>query len=112
MSVVSGVVDPVTRTLKARVILGNPDLRLKPDMFATMRLVRSTALGILIPAASVIRDGAAAYVFVATGENRFERRDVILSRTEDDHVEVISGLSPGAVIVSEGALLLRAAPQD
>lgn len=112
ISTVSDAVDPLTRTLKVRVVLENPGLQLKPDMFATVRLLRSTTRGILIPSASVIREGTAAYVFTASGANQFQRRDVVLGRTEDDNVQVTSGLSPGAVIVSEGALLLRAAPQD
>jgi cobalt-zinc-cadmium efflux system membrane fusion protein len=112
ISTVSDAVDPATRTLKVRVVLANPELQLKPDMFATVRLLRSTTRGILIPSASVIREGAAAYVFATAGGNKFARRDVVLGRTEDGNVEVTSGLSPGAVIVSEGALLLRAVPED
>ena len=116
VSVVSDAVDPVTRTLNVRVVLANPDLRLKPDMFASVRLLRSTSRGILIPAASVIREGATTYVFASMGNNRFERRDVALGRTEDESVEVTSGLVAGAVIVSEGALLcvplrMEASPQ-
>jgi cobalt-zinc-cadmium efflux system membrane fusion protein len=112
VAVVSGTVDPATRTLKVRVVLGNPALRLKPNMFATVSLLRSTTQGILVPAAAVIREGPKAYVFAAASGNRFERRDVVLGRTENDTVQVTAGLAAGAVIASDGALLLREAAQQ
>jgi len=112
IAVVGDAVDPATRTLKVRVELANPQLRLKPDMFATVRLLRSTAQGLLIPASAVDRQGQAAYVFVAAGNNNFELREVVLGRAIDDNVEVISGLASGAVIVSEGGVLLREAARN
>jgi membrane fusion protein, heavy metal efflux system len=107
VAVVSDTVDPATRTMKVRVELPNPALRLKPNMFATVWLLRSSGQGISVPATAVVREGAKAYVFVATGNDRFERRDVVLGRTEDDNVQITSGLSAGTVIASNGALLLR-----
>jgi membrane fusion protein, heavy metal efflux system len=112
VAVVGDAVDPATRTLKVRVELANPQLRLKPDMFATVRLLRSTAQGLLIPASAVDREGQAAYVFVGAGNNKFERREVVLGRTIDDNLEVVSGLASGAVIVSEGGVLLREAARN
>jgi membrane fusion protein, heavy metal efflux system len=112
VSVVGDAVDPVTRTLQLRVELANPRLRLKPEMYATIRLVRSSTQGLMVPATSVEREGDAAYVFFSMGGNRFERRKVVLGRTIDDNIEVTSGLTSGAVIVSEGVVLLRAASQD
>ena len=112
VSVVGDAVDPMTRTLQLRVVLANPGMRLKPDMFATLRLVRSSTQGLMVPATSVEREGDDAYVFISTGENRFERRKVVLGRTIDDSIEVTSGLTAGAVIVSEGVVLLRAASQE
>jgi cobalt-zinc-cadmium efflux system membrane fusion protein len=112
VAVVGDAVDPTTRTLKVRVVLSNPNLRLKPDMFATIRLLRSTSQGILVPATAVEREGQTAYVFVGKADNRFERRQVILGRTVDENIEVTSGLAAGAVIASEGAVLLRAASQE
>jgi multidrug efflux pump subunit AcrA (membrane-fusion protein) len=49
---------------------------------------------------------------VGTGNNHFERREVVLGRTLDDNVEIVSGLTAGATIVSEGSVLLRAAAQN
>jgi len=105
-------VDPATRTLKVRVELANPKLRLKPDMFATLRLLRSTSRGLVVPATAVDREGQAAYVFVGAGNNKFERKSVTLGRNFGENIEVLSGLTPGAVIVSEGSMLMREAAQN
>ena len=112
ISVVSDTVDPVTRTLHVRVILPNNDGRIKPAMFGSIRILRSTSQGILVPTAAVIREGTEAYVFVGKGNGKYERRNVKLARTFDGSVEITSGLSAGDTIVSEGALLLREGAQD
>jgi cobalt-zinc-cadmium efflux system membrane fusion protein len=110
VSDVSDAVDATTRTLHVRVVLANPKGELKPSLFGSIRLLRSSTLGILLPSAAVIREGNDSYVFVGIGNNRFERRDVTLGRTVDGSLEIVSGIKPGDVVVSQGALLLRAAP--
>lgn len=111
VSAVGDAVDPATRTLQIRVLLENPDGSLKPGLFGTIRLLRSTAQGILLPAAAVIREGTEASVFVAKGNGQFERRSVQLGRTVDGNIEIISGVNPGENVVTDGALLLRSAGQ-
>lgn len=112
VSVVSSAVDPTTRTLHVRVVLPNADLRIKPAMFGTIRLIRSTTQGITLPTDAVVREGNDAYVFVAQGNGRFERHTVKLGRTVDGNLEIVSGLNAGETIVSQGALFLRAASQS
>jgi len=112
VSDVSDAVDAVTRALQVRVVLANPKGELKPSLFGTIRLLRSSSPGILLPSDAVIREGNDAYVFVGIGNNRYQRRNVTLGRSIDGSLEIVSGLNPGDTVVSEGALLLRAAPQD
>ena len=112
VSDVSDAVDAVTRALQVRVVLANPKGELKPSLFGTIRLLRSSSPGILLPSDAVIREGNDAYVFLGIGNNRYGRRNVTLGRSIDGSLEIVSGLNPGDTVVSEGALLLRAAPQD
>jgi len=104
----SGGLDPATRTLKVRVQIANSDARLKPEMFAAIRLLRPERDVILVPAEAVLREGAAAYLFVERQPRQFERRVIQPGPAHDGQVEVLSGLKAGEVIVTEGALLLRA----
>jgi len=112
VSVVSDAVDPSTRTLRVRVVLPNSGNRIKPGMFGGIRILRSTASGILVPASAVIRAGDDTYVFVGSGNGGFERRSVTPGRTSDGQAEIVSGINAGEVIVTEGALLLRSAGQN
>jgi cobalt-zinc-cadmium efflux system membrane fusion protein len=112
VNVVSDAVDPATRTLHVRVVLPNDGSRIKPGMFGAIRILRSSAQGILLPTAAVIREGNDAYVFVGKGNGRFERRAIKIGRTLDGSIEITSGVSAGETIVSEGTLLLRSAGQD
>jgi cobalt-zinc-cadmium efflux system membrane fusion protein len=112
VSVVSGAVDPVTRTLQVRVVLPNSDARAKPGMFGMIRILRSTSTGIVVPAAAVIREGNESYMFVGNGNGHFERRSVKIGRSVDDTVGILSGVDAGDTIVTDGALLLRSAGQD
>ena len=112
ISVVSDTVDPVTRTLHVRVVLPNANARIKPAMFGSIRILRSSSQGILVPTTAVIREGTEAYVFVGKGNGKYERRNVKLARSFDGSIEILSGINPGDTIVSEGALLLREGAQD
>jgi membrane fusion protein, heavy metal efflux system len=112
VSVVSDAVDPNTRTLHVRIVLPNPGSKLKPSMFGSIRLLRSSRQGILVPASAVLREGNAAYAFVSEGQGRFQRRNVTLGPQVDDQIEVTAGLKSGDTIVSQGALLLRASSAD
>ena len=109
ITAIGGGLDTTTRTLKVRVVLANPGLRLKPDMFATIRAARAARSAVVVPQAAVVREGTSAYVFVQTSHGRFERRPVTLGRDLDrNQVDVTSGLAPGDTVVVEGAELLRA----
>jgi membrane fusion protein, heavy metal efflux system len=112
VGVLSDAVDPTTRTLHLRVVLPNPGGRIKPAMFGSIRVLRSSSQGIVVPASAVIREGNEAHVFISKGNGRFERRTVKLGRAMDGSIEILSGVNPGDSIVSEGALLLRAAAQS
>jgi RND family efflux transporter MFP subunit len=112
VSVVAGAIDPATRALHIRVVLPNADARLKPGMFGTVRILRSSASGTLVPASAVLREGNNAYVFVGKGNGRFERREVKIGGSDDGLVEILSGVNAGETIVSDGALFLRSVGQD
>ncbi len=110
VTAIASTVDTTTRSLKVRVELGNPGLRLKPDMFGTIRVARAVRLGVLVPTAAVLREGSLAYVYVQKAPGHFARRTVALGREADSQrVEVTSGLTPGDTIVVQGAELLHAA---
>lgn len=110
INAISNIVDTTTRSVKIRLVLANPGLRLKPDMFATIRVLRSVRSVPVVPQTAILREGTSAYLFVRTSPGHFERRLVTLGRDiNNGQVEVTSGLAPGETVLIEGAELLRAA---
>jgi cobalt-zinc-cadmium efflux system membrane fusion protein len=109
---VSDAVDPQTLTLKVRIVLPNPHHRLKPQMYATVSVTNQNRQAIVVPATAVIRDGISTYVYVQTGENKYQRRDVHLGEAHDTTVEITGGLHEGDHVVSTGAELLRGAGSE
>jgi cobalt-zinc-cadmium efflux system membrane fusion protein len=104
---ISDAVDPVTFTLKVRVVLPNPGDRLKPDMFANMTVSGAQRDAIVVPSAAVIQNGQSIFVFVETSPGKYARRDVTLGETHDNSDEIAQGLNDGEKVVTVGAELLR-----
>ncbi|MFN8583165.1 MAG: efflux RND transporter periplasmic adaptor subunit [Gemmatimonadaceae bacterium] len=108
-----GVVDTVSRTFKVRVELENPGSRLRPGMFAQVR-IRTTgserSAPIVVPEVAVQDLNGKPIVFVAgTAAHQFvARRLTVGAGTGNGMVTVTSGLSVGERIVVNGAFQLKA----
>jgi cobalt-zinc-cadmium efflux system membrane fusion protein len=109
---VSGTIDPVTRTAKARCTIDNRDRLLKPEMYASTTIRTGTATALVVPRRSVLRLGDQTVVFVALGNapdgrERFARR-LVSAKTDapGDMVSVVRGVDAGERVVVDGALLL------
>ena len=99
---------PRTRTLKVRLEFENPGTRLKPGMFATVRIQYRRKEDVLaVPSQAVLRTGERSLVFVARGAGRFAPREVRTGLVGDRHrVEILEGLTPGEQVVVSGQFLL------
>jgi cobalt-zinc-cadmium efflux system membrane fusion protein len=108
---IGNVVDPQTRTAKVRIQVANRDSRLKPGMFAMVSLALPEApTALAVPMRSVFFEGGASYAYVQAAANvpEFVRRTVQTTPVPGtDRLRVLSGLSPGDRVVSDGVLLLR-----
>lgn len=107
ISNISDSVDPVSLTLKVRVVLPNPGHKLKPEMYATIALTDREGSAIVVPSTAVIRNGTQAFVFVMGPDNKPVRRNVALGETTATDDQVTQGLKDGDRVVSTGAELLR-----
>ena len=104
---VAAVVDSVTHRLPVRAEIDNHDLALKPEMFATFRIVTSGATeSPAVPAAAVVYEGAAAHVWVVAGDGLVAYRAIRTGRSDDGLVEVLDGLKAGERIVTKGGLFI------
>ncbi|MDB5980775.1 MAG: efflux transporter, family, subunit [Pseudomonas sp.] len=99
--------DSQTRTLTLRSELPNPDGKLHPGMFASVRLSDGAQTPVLsMPSEALIRTGKRTLVMLAEGEGRYLPKEVQVGRESDGRVEVLGGLEEGQQVVTSGQFLL------
>ncbi|MBI4473628.1 MAG: efflux RND transporter periplasmic adaptor subunit [Acidobacteria bacterium] len=95
-----------TRTLKARLEFPNPNLELKPGMYADIELEIRIGRKLQIPAEAVLDSGTRKVVFVAKPGGYFEPREIQVGAKFDGRFIVDSGLEAGETIVTSGNFLI------
>jgi cobalt-zinc-cadmium efflux system membrane fusion protein len=105
---VGDVLDVATRTMNLRLELPNPHRKLKPEMYATIRVHSLPEHNVLmVPEAAVQRERDRRFVFVQRDSQTFEARDVTLAESNGEVVKVLDGLQEGEPIVVKGAYVLK-----
>jgi multidrug efflux pump subunit AcrA (membrane-fusion protein) len=96
------VLESATRTVPVRVELPNPDLALKPDMYAQVEIHGDLGERLGVPESAILSTGTRNVVFVAQGDGYFEPREVHLGLRVQDSVEILDGLAEGDSVVTSG----------
>jgi cobalt-zinc-cadmium efflux system membrane fusion protein len=105
---IGDVVDPNTRTIKVRAWVDNRDQRLKPEMFARLKLDIGDATPFLtIPKEAVVEIDGKHFVYVVEASNHYARREVRVSNVSSDQVRILEGLTSGQRIVTKGVVLIK-----
>jgi len=101
--------DPDTRTVRIRVVVPNHDLRLKPGMYATIRIAGTARPDVLtVPRAAVLSTGERSIVFVRESSGQLAPREVSVGASTDDRIEVLRGLVAGETVVASATFLVDA----
>ena len=99
--------DAKTRTVKARIVLDNPGMMLKPEMYADVVIhsgMKRDAL--VLPVEAVVRTGTRNLVYVQLAPGRFEPREVKLGLSSGGNVEILAGLPEGQKVAVSGVFLI------
>ncbi|HTC17373.1 MAG TPA: efflux RND transporter periplasmic adaptor subunit, partial [Steroidobacteraceae bacterium] len=104
---VSPVMEADSRRNKTRIAFDNPDLLLKPNMFATVSLQAAALRRVVLPSSALLMNNDRTTVFVATAPWTFERRTVEPLLEESTQVAIRSGIEPGEQVVVRGGILLN-----
>ncbi len=108
LSYVAPVVDPQTRTAKARAAIRNGDGALRANMYAKARiLTEAGAPAVLVPRAAVQEAKGVNLVFVRLAEDQYEARRVKVTSSSGDLIAVNSGIRTGETVVTAGSFLLK-----
>ncbi|CNK65762.1 putative efflux system protein [Yersinia enterocolitica] len=100
--------DLATRTLKARIVLENPQQKLKPGMYLSVQSASADTLPpvLAIPQEALLMSGNRNTVLLAQGEGHFKPIEVSAGQTQDGWVEIKSGLDVGQLVVTSGQFLI------
>jgi membrane fusion protein, heavy metal efflux system len=104
---IGDIVDPVTRTVKVRLTLQNPNGRLLPGMFARVDFSYPQRGVILLPLNAIVTVDANDYAFIQTADGEFTRRKVTISNANELNAVVLQGISAGEKVVTSGTMLLK-----
>ena len=103
------LVEEQSRTVKVLARADNRDRLLRPGMFVEVEVLSPRNQDVArIPASAMLTEGNIHYVYVKTGPDRFERRDVEAETPRDEEVTIRSGLNAGEEVVVEGGYKLKA----
>ncbi|MDH5467077.1 MAG: efflux RND transporter periplasmic adaptor subunit [Candidatus Aminicenantes bacterium] len=95
-------IDVQTGTVKVTIEVFDESLNLKPGMFVEARIIIGMKENVLvIPRKAILYKQNMTYVFVLDRNQAFQR-EVTLGLSEEDDMEVISGLEEGETIVVVG----------
>ncbi len=104
----SNVINPSNRSFKIEVALPNKDGAIKPNLTATVQLNDYSKEQAILVVQSIVSENADGqqYCFVLRqeGDTYFaERRIVQTGKTQGDFIEVLDGITPGELLITEGA---------
>jgi Cu(I)/Ag(I) efflux system membrane fusion protein len=99
-------VDPVTRTVRVRLLLPNPEGRYRPQAFATVELPARAESVLSVPDEAVIDTGVRQVVYRALGDGRFAPVSVHIGRRVQGRAEILHGLDEGDTVVVSAQFLL------
>ncbi|MBM0137557.1 efflux RND transporter periplasmic adaptor subunit [Pseudomonas alliivorans] len=99
--------DSATRTVTVRAELPNANAKLRPGMYAQVRLQGDEQTSVLlVPSEAIIRSGKRCFVMVALPEGRYRPQLVVLGKEAGGQAEIVEGLAEGDEVVSSGQFLL------
>ncbi len=104
-------VDPVTRTVRVRLVFRNPALILKPGMYVNVNISVPLGRHLVVPASGVLQNGDQQIAFIDRGQGRLEPRVIQTGPQVNNSIIVLRGLKPGDRIVSSANFLIDSEAQ-
>ena len=99
--------DPITRSLRVRIVVQNPDVVLRPNTLAKIDIFGGPNKDVLvIPQEALIQTGKDNRVIVKQADSSFVARQVTVGMMSQGKAEILSGISEGEQVVISGQFLL------
>jgi membrane fusion protein (multidrug efflux system) len=95
-------IDPVTRSIRVRALLPNPERLLKPGMLMHVELQENPREALVVPEEALQPLGEQQYVFIVSVDNTVEKREVTIGGRRPGQVEVLEGLTSSDRVITHG----------
>ena len=106
ISRLSYALDEATKTMLIEADLPNPDLTLRPGMYATVKIgVEKHTDTLLIPVEALVMEKATAFAFVADG-GKAKKTAIKIGFNDGAKLEVLSGLTGSEAVILVGRMTL------
>lgn len=99
-------VDPVTRSVRVRAHLPNPDHVLRPGLLMEVTLKKDPRRSVRLPEEALVQVGQHHYVLVAAG-GRAQRREITIGARRPGEVEILKGIEAGEQVIVHGTTRVR-----
>jgi membrane fusion protein (multidrug efflux system) len=103
---VSSRVDPSTRSILARVIVDNSKFEIIPGQLMTVKVIYDEIEQLGVPESAITIQGKTAFVYVVNDE-KVEKKDIEIGKRNFGKVSVLSGITEGDLVISEGISKVR-----
>lgn len=105
---VGATMDEQTRTIKVRATIPNEKRLLRPGVFCDVAILMSTDEAVLaVPNGALLSDEGVYFIYKHLKDDYYVRRPIKKGREFANSVEILEGILPGELIVSDGAFLLK-----
>jgi len=98
--------DEKTKTIDVRFVLDNKDLKIYPNMFASVKIKSSSKTMLTLPKTAVLTKGSNYYVFKPVSKTEFEPVKVEVKRIASSKYEILDGLEAGDEVINNALFLL------
>jgi cobalt-zinc-cadmium efflux system membrane fusion protein len=107
------LMDAASKVVKARVTLANPNLELRPEMFANVKVhYNEPEKKLAVPLSALIFDKSRYFVMVYKADDNIETREITIYKETDNLVYVETGLTEGEKVMTKYQLLVYDALND
>tara|TARA_B100001248_G_C27329924_1_gene430888 strand:+ start:209 stop:1075 length:867 start_codon:yes stop_codon:yes gene_type:complete len=103
---ISSRIDPSTRSILSRVLVDNSSFEIIPGQLMTVKIIYDETKEIGVPESAVTIQGDTAFVYIVNNATA-EKRDIVIGKRNFGKVSVLSGISEGDLVISEGVSKVR-----
>jgi Cu(I)/Ag(I) efflux system membrane fusion protein/cobalt-zinc-cadmium efflux system membrane fusion protein len=104
-------VDLATRTVRVRLVIQNPGLRLMPGMYVNCDLKAPLGRQLVIPASAVFQTGTGQMAFLYEGNGVITPKEIVVGSQTGDEFVVLKGLKPHQQIITSANFLIDSESQ-